>query len=198
MAKPDPQTLWGGQKHVKWFPVIPIPRLPAFRLRHQHDQRRQPHICPEAAILAGDLLSCPQQAAPGHNWPLFSRWVLSNLLPLPRSLCKLISFIRLLSQLERTWASWTQDHSSFLCPALLLASHGFSSQLWSLGGGKLGFIMLLAGGTLILKIFSPPPLLLGLIALVVLHKKCYYVFCKIRRNRDIAQIRCAIQYELGK
>lgn len=153
MANPDPQTLQGGQQHVHRFPVTPVPRL-----RCQQDPR-------EAALRLPWQDTRPVTSSPWTRPAPSLKTGASNFLPLPVSLHKLVFLIGHLLQLERIWAGWTQSRSSFSCPALLLVSWGFGSPLRGLQWrGELVFGMLLAGGTLILKIFSPPHLRLGSIS----------------------------------
>lgn len=69
VAKPDPQILQGGQYFVQWFPVTPVPRHQASRLRHQQSpQETAPHL-PQGGHAGRNL---PELPAVSNPWTLLA------------------------------------------------------------------------------------------------------------------------------
>lgn len=132
-----------------------LPQFPGWDASRTHG--RQPHACPGRTL-------AQLRAAPGPDRPLLSRWVLA-ILSLSQSASTSSSSS---SDASRSWRGFglvgpTVVHPSRALPCCL--SRGFSSPLRGLQWrGELVFGTLLAGGTLILKIFSPPHLRLGSIS----------------------------------
>lgn len=134
-------------------------------------------------LLAGDLLSYLQQAAPGHNWPLLSEWVLAT--------CSL-SHSASTSSSPSSGSShrWRRlgpvgpmvIHPSWSCLAACLS--WFQHSTVELVGWEVWFCNTLGWWHPKSENILPSPSTLGVnscscLVQWVLHKKYDYVFCKI-------------------